>query len=74
MSDIEIARSCVKKNIKDICHGVGLSDDFFEVYGDYKAKVKYNEILNSKNGKLILVTAINPTPYGKGKLLLVLVF
>ena len=67
MSDIEIARSCVKKNIKDICHMVGLSDDLIEVYGNYKAKVKYNEILNSKSGKLILVTAINPTPYGEGK-------
>lgn len=67
MSDIEIARSCVKKNVKDICSEVGLSEDLYEVYGGYKAKVKYNEILNSKNGKLILVTAINPTPYGEGK-------
>ena len=67
MSDIEIARSCVKKNIKDICYKVGLDDDLFEVYGDFKAKVKYNDILNSKNGKLILVTAISPTPFGEGK-------
>lgn len=67
MSDIEIARSCVKKNIKDVCSELGLSEDLYEVYGNYKAKIKYNEILNSKNGKLILVTAINPTPYGEGK-------
>lgn len=67
MSDIEIARSCIKKNIKDICSKVGLSEELYECYGSYKAKVKYNEVLNNKNGKLILVTAINPTPYGEGK-------
>ena len=67
MSDIEIARSCLKKNIKDVCNSIGLSDDQFEMYGNYKAKVKYNEILTNKNGKLVLVTAINPTPYGEGK-------
>ena len=67
MSDIEIAKSCVKKNIKEICHDLNLDDDMLELYGNYKAKIKYNDILNSKNGKLILVTAINPTPFGEGK-------
>jgi len=67
MIDIEIARSCKKKDIKEVCYALGLSDELFEVYGNYKAKIKYNDILNSKNGKLILVTAINPTPYGEGK-------
>ena len=67
MSDIEIARSCVKKEIIDICHDLELDDDLLEMYGKYKAKIKYNDIINSKNGKLILVTAINPTPYGEGK-------
>jgi len=67
MSDIEIARSCIKKNINDVCHDIGLNDELYEVYGSYKAKVKYNDIFNSRNGKLVLVTAINPTPYGEGK-------
>ncbi len=67
MSDIEIAQSCVKKEITDICHDLELDDDLLEVYGKYKAKIRYNDILNSRNGKLILVTAINPTPFGEGK-------
>ncbi len=67
MEDIEIARSCLKREILDVCHELDLDDETVELYGKYKAKIKYNDVLNSKNGKLILVTAINPTPYGEGK-------
>lgn len=67
MNDIEIAKGCLKKNIHDVCRKLGLDDEMYDVYGNYKAKIKYNNVFNSKNGKLILVTAINPTPYGEGK-------
>lgn len=67
MTDIEIASSCVKKEIREVCQNLGLDDSLIETYGKYKAKIKYNDVLNTKNGKLILVTAINPTPFGEGK-------
>ncbi len=68
-SDIEIANECEMENIKDIAKKIGLSEDDIEPYGKYKAKVDYNILNNSrgKNGKLILTTAINPTPAGEGK-------
>lgn len=69
-SDIEIAQENVMLPIKEIAEKVGLSEENIEYYGKYKAKVDYN-ILKDKseknNGKLILVTAINPTPAGEGK-------
>ncbi|MGI6778278.1 MAG: formate--tetrahydrofolate ligase [Acetivibrionales bacterium] len=69
-SDIEIAQSVKMEPIEEIAKKVGIERENIELYGDYKAKVDYN-ILNSmkdrKDGKLILVTAINPTPAGEGK-------
>ncbi len=65
MTDLEIARGCNKKNIKDIAKEVGLLKNEIICYGDYKAKVKASR--SNDYGKLILVTAINPTPFGEGK-------
>ena len=69
-SDIEIAQECVKKKITEIAAVAGVEDIYLEQYGNYKAKVDY-KLLKDKadepNGKLILVTAINPTPAGEGK-------
>lgn len=68
-SDIEIAQEAVLKPITEIATAVGLDSDDIELYGKYKAKVNF-DVLNkstNKNGKLILVTAINPTPAGEGK-------
>ena len=67
MSDIEIAKLCKKKNIVDVAKKLGLDEDQIETYGRYKAKIKFNDIMGGKKGKLVLVTAINPTPYGEGK-------
>ena len=68
-SDIEIAQSAKMQPIKEIAARIGLSEDEIEYYGKYKAKVDNNVIKakQAKNGKLILVTAINPTPAGEGK-------
>ncbi len=69
-SDIEIARSVEMKNIADVASGYGIGFDDLEMYGKYKAKLG-EEFLKSrkenKKGKLVLVTAINPTPAGEGK-------
>ena len=68
-TDIEIAESAKVRNITEIAAQIGLSSEDLEQYGKYKAKVDYN-ILNDvqrEDGKLILVTAINPTPAGEGK-------
>ena len=67
MNDIEIARTCVKKNIKEVALDLGLEESQIDLYGNYKAKIKFNDIMTGHKGKLILVTAINPTPYGEGK-------
>lgn len=70
MEDIEIARSIVPKRINEIAENLKIPDEFIEQYGKYKAKIsnKYIDELNEeKNGKLILVTSINPTPLGEGK-------
>lgn len=67
MNDIEIASTCIKKNIKEVANELGLFEDQIELYGNYKAKIKFNDIMTGHMGKLILVTAINPTPYGEGK-------
>ena len=69
-SDIEIAQSCDKLNIMQIAELAGVDGEYLEQYGKYKAKVDY-ALLKAKagkpDGKLVLVTAINPTPAGEGK-------
>ncbi|MCM3361723.1 MULTISPECIES: formate--tetrahydrofolate ligase [Bacillaceae] len=69
-SDIEIAQQAVMKPIIHIAEKIGLSDDDIELYGKYKAKISSQALIDlkkNKSGKLILVTAINPTPAGEGK-------
>ncbi|MDH7517887.1 MAG: formate--tetrahydrofolate ligase [Candidatus Thermoplasmatota archaeon] len=69
-SDIEIARSVKLQNIFDIASKAGFKDNEVIPFGDYKAKISLsalNRVKNNKNGKLILVTTINPTPEGEGK-------
>lgn len=65
MEDIEIARSVLKEDIYKIADKIGLGADDLILYGDDKAKLKVRE--KDRIGKLVLVTAINPTPYGEGK-------
>ena len=69
LSDIEIAQSCTMKPITEIAKTAGVDNEYLELYGNYKAKVDYRLLRESKrpDGKLILVTAINPTPAGEGK-------
>ena len=69
-SDIEIAQEAKPQDIREIAKKLGLSDDEVELYGKYKAKVDYNLLKKDnkkKKAKLILTTAINPTPAGEGK-------
>ena len=69
-SDIEIARDNGILPIKEIAKRININEDDLEFYGKYKAKISQqflNKIQNNKDGKLILVTAINPTPAGEGK-------
>ena len=68
-SDIEIAQECEMLPITQIAEKAGIDDKYLEQYGKYKAKIDYNLLKESdkKDGKLILVTAINPTPAGEGK-------
>ncbi|MCD5003145.1 formate--tetrahydrofolate ligase [Enterococcus saccharolyticus] len=67
-SDIEIAQSIKLKPIQQIAEKIQLSEDNLELYGKYKAKIDLSTLKNTKKlGKLILVTAINPTPAGEGK-------
>lgn len=70
MKDIEIARNAKLLPITKIAEKLGIDEEYLEQYGKYKAKISNefsNVIHNRKNGKLILVTAINPTPLGEGK-------
>ena len=69
LSDIEIAQSTKMKHIREIAAVAGVDEKYLEQYGNYKAKVDYSLLGESerKNGKLILVTAITPTPAGEGK-------
>lgn len=70
MGDIEIARSVTLKPIEEVAKKVGIRKDELECYGKYKAKISdelRNKVKNNQDGKLILVTAINPTPLGEGK-------
>jgi len=69
-TDVQIAQEGKKMHIKEIAKKVGISEDDLELYGNYKAKVNLSVLENKKdlpNGKLILVTAINPTAAGEGK-------
>ena len=68
-SDIEIAQECQMLPITEIAKKAGIGDEYLEQYGKYKAKIDYKLLKDSKrgNGKLILVTAMNPTPAGEGK-------
>lgn len=68
-SDIEIAQEAKMEDIREVAKRIGLSEDDIELYGKYKAKVDYNVLKRTedKKGKLILTTAINPTPAGEGK-------
>ena len=68
-SDIEIAQECTMTPITEIAKKAGIEEKYLEQYGKYKAKIDYNMLkeTDKKDGKLILVTAINPTPAGEGK-------
>jgi len=71
MTDIEIARNTKLDKINQIAKKAGIKEEELEVYGNYKAKISndlvFKRLKRKKNGKLILVTAINPTPMGEGK-------
>lgn len=70
LTDIEIAQSCKMKKIYEIAENLGISEDDIEPYGHYKAKLTeslFKKLSDKPDGKLILVTAINPTPAGEGK-------
>ncbi|MDO5545424.1 MAG: formate--tetrahydrofolate ligase [Eubacteriales bacterium] len=69
-SDIEIAQETEMLHIREIAKTAGVDEKYLEQYGNYKAKVDYNilkDMADKPNGKLVLVTAINPTPAGEGK-------
>ena len=69
-SDIQIAQEATMLPIKEVAASIGIEEEDLELYGKYKAKISDELIEKSKNnpdGKLILVTAINPTPAGEGK-------
>ena len=69
MTDIQIAQACEMKHISEIAATAGVDEKYLELYGRYKAKVDYALLKETeeRSGKLILVTAINPTPAGEGK-------
>src|SRR5471030_742614 len=69
-SDIQIAQEAKMEPIKNVAQKLGLCEDDIEYYGKYKCKISldvYDKVKDNKDGKLILVTAINPTPAGEGK-------
>lgn len=70
-TDIEIAQEAEMKVINEIADSIGIPDQYVENYGKYKAKIDYryyqNELVNKPDAKVVLVTAINPTPAGEGK-------
>ena len=70
MEDIDIARQAKLQNITKVAEKLGIEEDYLEQYGKYKAKISnelYEKLKDKKDGKLILVTSINPTPLGEGK-------
>ena len=69
-TDIQIAQEAKMAHIKDVAASIGIQEDDLEFYGKYKAKLSdelWEKVKNNKDGKLVLVTAINPTPAGEGK-------
>ena len=69
-TDIEIAQEAALEHIRDVAASIGIEDEDLEYYGKYKAKLSdelWDKIKDNKDGKLVLVTAINPTPAGEGK-------
>ena len=69
-TDIQIAQECQMAVVNEIADKLEIKDDYVENYGKYKAKIDYRmlkDYQDTPNGKLILVTAINPTPAGEGK-------
>ena len=69
-TDVEIAQEAVMEPISRIAAGLGIAEDDLELYGKYKAKISldaWNKVKDRPDGKLVLVTAINPTPAGEGK-------
>jgi len=70
LTDVQIAQSAQMQPIKEIANQLGLVEDDLELYGKYKAKISLeaiSKVKDNENGKLVLVTAINPTPAGEGK-------
>ena len=70
LTDIEIAQNAKMQNIKTVAEKAGIKEDELELYGNYKAKLSdslFDRVKDNPNGKLILVTAVNPTPAGEGK-------
>ena len=70
MEDIDIARQAKLQNITKVAEKLGIEENYLEQYGKYKAKISnelYEKLKDKKDGKLILVTSINPTPLGEGK-------
>ena len=70
LTDVEIAQSCKMIHIKEVANNIGIDEDNLDYYGKYKAKLNddlFKATENNEDGKLILVTAINPTPAGEGK-------
>lgn len=70
LTDIEIAQKCKMKHITEVAAALDINGDELELYGNYKAKLSdslWQRVKDNKDGKLILVTAINPTPAGEGK-------
>lgn len=69
-NDLDIAKNCMMEDISKVALKLGINSDYIENYGKYKAKISLDimkEINERENGKLILVTSTNPTPYGEGK-------
>ena len=69
-TDIEIAQEAKLEHIRDVAATIGIQEDDLEFYGKYKAKLSddlWEKIKDNEDGKLVLVTAINPTPAGEGK-------
>ena len=69
-SDIEIAQEAELVHIKEVAEKLGINEDELEFYGKYKAKISdelWESVKDREDGKLVLVTAINPTPAGEGK-------
>ena len=70
LTDIEIAQQCRMRPITEIAATAGIDEEYLEQYGRYKAKIDHRLLMDRADrpdGKLILVTAINPTPAGEGK-------